>query len=70
MRDISHEEKQFETFKSREAVNSAIIRNAPVGISVRDPVGNLLMYNRAWRTIWGTTEEEIRGGHGEGAHRA
>lgn len=60
MRDISHEEKQFETFKSREAVNSAIIRNAPVGISVRDPVGNLLMYNRAWQTIWGTTEEKIR----------
>lgn len=59
MRDISHEEREIESFKSREAVNEAIIRNAPVGISVRDAVGNLLIYNKAWQTIWGSTDEII-----------
>lgn len=59
MRDITHEEREIESFKSREAVNAAIIRNAPVGISVRDAVGNLLLHNQAWQTIWGTTDEQI-----------
>jgi len=59
MRDITHEEIQMQSFKSREAVNEAIIRNAPVGISVRDALGNLLLHNKTWQTIWGTTDEEI-----------
>ncbi len=59
MRDISHEEREMETFKSREAVNEAIIRNAPVGISVRDAVGNLLLYNKTWQNIWGSSNEDI-----------
>ena len=59
MRDVSHEEREIETFRSREAVNEAIIRNAPVGISVRDSVGNLLLYNGAWMKIWATTEDEV-----------
>ena len=59
MRDISHEEREMEIFKSREAVNEAIIRNAPVGISVRDSVGNLLLYNKTWQNIWGTSDEKI-----------
>lgn len=59
MRDITHEEREIESFKSREAVNEAIIRNAPVGISVRDSVGNLLIYNKAWKTIWGSTDDDI-----------
>jgi len=59
MRDISNEELDIESFRSREAVNAAIIRNAPVGISVRDTVGNLLLYNRAWQNIWGSSDEDI-----------
>jgi PAS domain S-box-containing protein/putative nucleotidyltransferase with HDIG domain len=60
MRDISHEEERMEDYRNREAVNSAIIRNAPVGISVRDPVGNLLFYNEAWERIWNIPEEKVQ----------
>ncbi len=44
MRDITNEEDIIENYRNQEAVNSAIIRNAPVGISVRDSFGNLNMY--------------------------
>ncbi|MCK5787015.1 MAG: PAS domain S-box protein [Candidatus Sabulitectum sp.] len=60
MRDISDEEDQMEEYRSREAVSSAIIKNAPVGISVRDSLGNLLSYNRAWQKIWDSTDKEIQ----------
>ncbi len=60
MRDISSEEDQMEEYRSREAVNSAIIRNAPVGISVRDSVGNLLSYNKAWQRIWNNSAEDVK----------
>ncbi|MCK5132755.1 MAG: PAS domain S-box protein [Candidatus Sabulitectum sp.] len=60
MRDITNEEDQIEEYRSREAVNSAIIHNAPVGISVRDSVGNLLSYNKAWQRIWNSSDESIK----------
>ncbi|RKZ04233.1 hypothetical protein DRQ21_03495 [Candidatus Fermentibacteria bacterium] len=60
MRDITHEESEMENYRNREAVNSAIIQNAPVGISVRDSVGNLLSYNKAWQRIWNNTNEHIK----------
>ncbi|MEA3265361.1 MAG: PAS domain-containing protein, partial [Candidatus Fermentibacteria bacterium] len=60
MRDITNEEDQIEEYRNREAVNAAIIRNAPVGISVRDSVGNLLSYNRAWQRIWSNSDESIK----------
>lgn len=60
MRDITNEEVQMEEYRSREAVNSAIILNAPVGISVRDSVGNLLSYNKAWQRIWNNSDEDIQ----------
>ena len=60
MRDITHEESEMENYRDREAVNSAIIQNAPVGISVRDSVGNLLSYNKAWQRIWNNTDEHIK----------
>jgi putative nucleotidyltransferase with HDIG domain/PAS domain S-box-containing protein len=60
MTDITDEEREKESFRGREAVNSAIIRNAPVGISVRDTNGNLLLYNKAWQKIWNSSDEKIR----------
>ncbi len=59
MRDITHEEREIQAFRSNEAVNAAIIRNAPVGISVRDSFGNLLLYNKTWQSIWGSTDEDL-----------
>lgn len=60
MRDISNEEDQMKEYRNREAVSSAIIHNAPVGISVRDSLGNLLSYNKAWQRIWSNTDEDIK----------
>lgn|GEM_PF-2565780 len=65
MRDISNEEERMEDYRNREAVNSAIIRNAPVGISVRDSVGNLLFYNEAWEKIWNITGDKIQADMGK-----
>ncbi len=60
MRDVTNEEGQMHEYRSREAVNSAIIKNAPVGISVRDSLGNLLSYNIAWKRIWNNSDEQIK----------
>lgn len=38
----------------------AIIEYSPIGISVRDKNGTLLIVNKAWMKIWGKTKEEVR----------
>jgi PAS domain S-box-containing protein len=43
-----------------EAFSQSIIDHSPVGISVRDVNGQLLMCNRAWRAIWAIPEDEIQ----------
>ncbi|MCK7508482.1 MAG: hypothetical protein MZV70_33475 [Desulfobacterales bacterium] len=33
--------------------------NAPLGVSVRDSVGNLVMVNSAWKKIWALSDEAV-----------
>ncbi|MEZ5358216.1 MAG: PAS domain-containing protein [Candidatus Zixiibacteriota bacterium] len=38
---------------------SAIINNAPIGISIRSRAGALLGYNQAWQSIWHLSDQDI-----------
>jgi len=42
-----------------ERINSAIIQQSPVGISVRDRNGNLVLCNSSWAKIWGKPQDEV-----------
>ena len=37
-----------------------VFDHSPVGISVRDRFGKLLLHNRAWKSIWNVSEEDLR----------
>lgn len=41
------------------ALSDAVIQGSPIGISVRNRYGKLLMHNKAWKVIWGYTDEQI-----------
>ncbi|MEA2096359.1 MAG: PAS domain S-box protein [Candidatus Cloacimonadota bacterium] len=42
-----------------EQLSSAVIKDSPFGISVRDKYGTLILYNEAWKNIWEFTDEQI-----------
>ena len=42
-----------------EQLSMAVIEDSPLGISVRDKFGTLILYNEAWKRIWGFTNKEI-----------
>ncbi|MCK4359910.1 MAG: GAF domain-containing protein [Candidatus Cloacimonetes bacterium] len=42
-----------------EQLNSAIIEDSPIGISVRDKNGTLLIANKAWQKLWGLTKKQV-----------
>ena len=42
-----------------ERINNAIIQQSPLGISVRDKHGNLVLCNRSWIEIWDKSQEEV-----------
>ena len=41
-------------------IYSAIINQSPIGISVRDRNGNLILCNQSWAHIWGMSEERVQ----------
>jgi PAS domain S-box-containing protein len=43
-----------------ERIHSAIIQQSPVGVSVRDRNGNLVLCNPRWADIWEKTVEEVQ----------
>jgi len=43
-----------------EQLSSAVIEGSPIGISIRDRFGTLILYNKVWKKIWGLTNEEIK----------
>jgi len=47
-------------YKRTSKILRAIIEHSPIGISVRDAKGTLLIVNKAWMKIWGKTKEEVR----------
>lgn len=45
---------------SEEKIYSAIINQSPVGISVRDHNGNLVLCNQSWVDIWEMSDENVK----------
>lgn len=41
-------------------IYSAIIQQSPIGVSVRDRNGNLVLCNRAWSSIWEMSSERVQ----------
>ncbi len=58
--DISKRKLAARALIESEQLSSAVIEDSPLGISVRDRFGTLILYNKAWKKIWGFTEEQIK----------
>ncbi|MBT3756597.1 MAG: PAS domain S-box protein [Candidatus Cloacimonetes bacterium] len=59
IRDITERKQTEEALKDSEQLNKAVIDHSPIGISVRDKKGSLLLSNNAWQNLWGFSEKEI-----------
>ncbi len=59
-RDTTERESRLKKLQADAAVNEAVIMNAPLGVSVRDSAGNLVMVNDAWKKIWALQDQEVR----------
>ncbi|HHE38902.1 MAG TPA: PAS domain S-box protein, partial [Candidatus Cloacimonetes bacterium] len=62
-RDITARKKAKEALQESEQLNRTVIENSPIGISVRDKNGTLLLSNRAWQKLWGLSNNEISDYH-------
>lgn len=59
-RDTTGQETRLKKLTEDAAVYEAVIMNAPLGVSVRDRLGNLVMVNSAWKKIWALTDEAVQ----------
>ena len=57
--DISERLRAEEALRRSEAFTRAIITHSPVGITVRDRKGPLVLYNEAWMKIWTLSDEKV-----------
>nr|MBC8385623.1 PAS domain S-box protein [Candidatus Cloacimonadota bacterium] len=53
------EKRRKNKLLENELLNNAIIKDSPIGISIRDKNGTLLLANKAWRDIWQVTNKDI-----------
>ncbi|MBI5000085.1 MAG: PAS domain S-box protein [Euryarchaeota archaeon] len=60
VRDLSERERADELIRKSETLSRAVIDSSPVGITLRDKDGELLMYNTVWKDIWALSEKSIR----------
>ncbi len=60
IRDISQRRRAEREQRESLKLLRTIVDSSPVGISVRDSRGTLLMANAAWRSIWSKTEDAQR----------
>ncbi len=58
--DISERLRAEEALRRSEAFTRAIITHSPVGITVRDREGSLVLYNEAWKKTWTLTDEKVQ----------
>jgi PAS domain S-box-containing protein len=57
VRDMTQRYEAEKKFKESHSIMKAIVDNSPVGISVHDRNGTLLMANDSWRAIWSKSLE-------------
>ncbi|MBC8416415.1 MAG: PAS domain S-box protein [Candidatus Cloacimonetes bacterium] len=54
-----HRKRAEEALRASEQLNRTVIDNSPLGISVRDKNGKLLIANKAWKKFWNKTKKQI-----------
>ena len=59
-RDTTEQEQRLKKLQEDAAVYEAVIMNAPLGVSVRDSFGNLVMVNTAWKKIWALSDSSLK----------
>lgn len=60
MAEITAEKKFIAQLNHSEQLHRAIVTGSPLGISVRDRTGRLMMCNEAWINIWAIPPDEVR----------
>ena len=59
IRDLSERKKAENELQENHSLLEALIENSPIGISVHDRNGTLLMANESWRNIWRKSKEDL-----------
>lgn len=57
--EITEQKRIIQELIESEKLSSAVIEDSPIGISVRDKFGTLILYNDAWKLIWNISDENI-----------
>ncbi len=60
VRDLSQRKEAEKKLRESHKLMKAIVDNSPVGISVHDRNGTLLMANASWRKIWDKSIEDLK----------
>lgn len=60
VRDLSQRKEAEKKLRESHKLMKAIVDNSPVGISVHDRNGSLLLANESWRKIWNKSIEEMK----------
>jgi len=60
VRDVTERKKTERSLIESEKLSSAVLAGSPIGISVRDRNGTLILYNKSWQKIWGLSNEEVK----------
>jgi len=59
VRDLSQRREAERKFKESNLLMKAVVDNSPVGVSVHDRNGTLLIANDSWMAIWGKSPEDL-----------
>ena len=57
--DVTERRLAERALRESERFNRAVIEHLPMGISVRDPKGRLLVCNETWKRIWAKQDTDI-----------
>lgn len=58
-RDVTDIKRAERNLRKSEEFNKTVIERSPMGVSVRSRTGQLLSCNRAWRKIWGFSDDVV-----------